>query len=80
MVGHRLTLISGIAQIQIKHDLNEWMNAQNNAMAKQDIVEVILQDYKRQVELYEQDITKRGYKVPPMDDAKSEKSVVTTDR
>ena len=55
------------------------MNAQNNAMAKQDIIEVILQDYKRQVEYYERDIVKRGYKVPPAlpllaEEAKIEKS------
>ena len=40
------------------------MNAQNNAMMKQDIVEVYLKDYKRQMESYEQEIVKRGHQVP----------------
>lgn len=33
-------------------------------MMKQDIIEVYLKDYKRQMDLYEQDIVKRGYQVP----------------
>lgn len=33
-------------------------------MMKQDIIEVYLQDYKRQMKLYEQEIVKRGSQVP----------------
>jgi hypothetical protein len=63
----------GTAQVQIKADLNEWTNAQNNAMAKQDIVDVILQDYKRQRDAYEQEIRKRGYEAPPSDSVSTPK-------
>ena len=53
-----------LAQIQLKLDLNEWTTAQNNAMMKQDIIEVYLKDYKRQMDAYEHDIVKRGYSIP----------------
>ena len=49
------------AQVQLKLDLNEWMTAQNNAMMKQDIVELYLKDYKRQMDIYRQEIEKRGH-------------------
>ena len=54
-----------LAQIQIKLDLNEWTTAQNNAMMKQDIIEVYLRDYKRQMDSYEREIVKRGHSVSP---------------
>ena len=50
-------------------DLNEWTNAMNNAAAKQDIVETILQDYKRQMDSYEKDIVKRGFEVPSREES-----------
>lgn len=55
------------------------MSAQNNAMAKQDIVEVILQDYKRQMQSYEKDILRRGGRLlSPNADNRSESAASTT--
>lgn len=68
--------VVSLAQIQIKLDLNEWTTAQNNAMMKQDIVEVYLKDYKRQMDSYEQDIVKRGYQVPTRDSSASGLTII----
>lgn len=45
-------------------------------MMKQDIVEVYLKDYKRQMDAYEQDIIKRGFTLPGKDSSGNRLTVV----
>lgn len=70
LINHHFTHVASLspahtptAQIQLKLDLNEWTTAQNNALMKQDIIEVYLKDYRRQMASYEAEITRRGYSI-----------------
>lgn len=45
-------------------------------MMKQDILEVYLKDYKRQMDTYEQEIVKRGFQVPTKENTAGGLSII----